>query len=410
MVKLKNGVRVIVRTDKRLPLTSICIAMLGGVRSEPADQAGITVLMSDLMTRGTHTRNSEEFAAEVEAMGASVSPFSGLNSLGLRIHGLSSDTPKLIDIATDALLHATFSQEEIDKQRAIQIATLKRMQERPMYHAQRQLAEAIFKGNPYARERLGTEATLKTITQQMLRTQRDRLLRADQLAICFAGNITQAEAVKLAKQYLAKLPKATEPLPTPTPAKPDLPARIVEYLPRQQAIVLAGYPGVKIDDPRADALSILEQSMSGLASTLGESVRGERALAYYVGAYAQPGIEPGIYVIYAGTQAQNTDEVTELFTQEAERVRTTGLPEREIERATRQLIAAHDMSLQDSMSVAMTSALNELYGLGFDFENSLPTRLHNVTRQQLAEAAALLAPDKRVLSIVLPENAPMTQP
>ncbi len=402
LTTLSNGVRVITRTDTRLPLTSACIALAGGLRSEPANKQGMTALLADLLTRGTPTHDAESFATKVETLGASLSPFSGLNSLGMRIHGLDRDMPQLLTLAADALKNATFPPEEIVKQREIQLAHLRRQQEQPMYHAQRQLEEAIYAGHPYARERLGTEASLHTIDTDDLIAYRNALLNPTELVIALAGNITPLEATKLAAACFETLsPREATPSPTPT-ANPELPGVVTKHMPREQAIVIAGFPGVAVTDPRADALAILEQSMSGLASTLGESVRGEHALAYFVGAYSRSGIDPGLYAIYAGTQAAHAQQVADLFAVECERVRTEGLSTQEIERATRQLIAAHEMSQQNSSSVAMKAALNELYGLGHDYDDSLARRLNAVTQEELMAAAALLAPETRTLSFVLP--------
>ena len=52
----------------------------------------------------------------------------------------------------------------------------------------------------------------------------------------------------------------------------------------------------------------------------------------------------------------------------------------------------------------MDCALNELYGLGYDFSFSTPDRMNAVTEQDIREAAAsLISPGSEAVSIVLPE-------
>jgi len=48
-------------------------------------------------------------------------------------------------------------------------------------------------------------------------------------------------------------------------------------------------------------MTLLQYVMNGLSSDLGIAVRENRGLAYFVGAYQQIGLEPGAFVVYAGT-------------------------------------------------------------------------------------------------------------
>ena len=55
--KLKsNGLRVVVREDRSLPLVSFTVAALGGTRWEPAELGGAGNLLGDMLDRGTATR------------------------------------------------------------------------------------------------------------------------------------------------------------------------------------------------------------------------------------------------------------------------------------------------------------------------------------------------------------------
>ncbi len=167
--------------------------------------------------------------------------------------------------------------------------------------------------------------------------------------------------------------------------------------------MLAGYPGVRLDDPRAEALNVLDTALSGLASDLGMAVREQRGLAYFVGSYHFAGLAPGFFVLYAGTREDAGDEVLSLMEAEARRVAEQGLREDELNRAREQRIAAHQMSLQNNAQLAQTCALNELYGLGYDYVFGTEARLRALTAEQVRDAAAsVLRADRRAVSVVLP--------
>lgn len=116
-------------------------------------------------------------------------------------------------------------------------------------------------------------------------------------------------------------------------------------------------------------------------------------------------MDPGIFVIYAGTHADKADEVEQLILAEIERLRTQGLDSNEMARATSQLLADVDMRRQDNDALAVNAALNELYGLGADYASGTAARLAAVTPELLRAAAGAVLDTNRVcVSRVLPQS------
>jgi zinc protease len=145
--------------------------------------------------------------------------------------------------------------------------------------------------------------------------------------------------------------------------------------------------------------------MSGLSSDLAMTVREDRGLAYTVGAYQQAGLDPGMFVFYAGTRDDAAGEVEKLMAAQVARLGREGLRAEELERARRQVIADRDMDMQDNGSLAMTCALDELYGLGYAHALSARERFGAITAQNVRAVAGALFPTNRMaVSVVLPER------
>jgi len=90
---------------------------------------------------------------------------------------------------------------------------------------------------------------------------------------------------------------------------------------------------------------------------------------------------------------------------EVRRVTTEGLRAEEFQRARAQLIADHQQNLQLNGETAFECALNELYGLGYDYSFGLSQRLQALTPEDVRRAAAeLLTPEKMVSIVVTPET------
>ncbi len=408
---LDNGTLLLVRENHRLPFVHIAVALKGGLRAETGAQHGITVLMAQLLTRGTATRSREETAMAVESLGATLDPYAGLNAFGLTAQALSGDAETLVGVLADCLLHPLFEESEIARQRELQLAAIHRQQERPMFVAQQQLRDMIFPGHPYRHIPEGSPESVVTITRDDLIAHHRRLVTAGNLTVSIFGNITADAAARLANAVFSAIPDGPEPLIAIHTEPPALPARATRELPREQAILLAGFPAVALDDPRYDALNVLQTAMSGLASELALEVRDRRGLAYFTGAQFQAGLDPGLFALYAGTRRDAVEEVEALFHAELRRLTEFGLRDDELGRAQAQLIAGHEMRLQDQLSIALECALHERYGLGGERVFMQPDRISRVTAEDIRTAAAEILDVRRMaVSIILPAGKDATPP
>lgn len=403
MHTLQSGLKVIVKEDRRLPFVYMCAAIKGGLLSENNNDNGISRLISDLLMRGTHSRAREEIALSVESCGGRIFPFSGNNSFGLRAQCMKPDAELFMDIVSDCLLAPAFFPEEVEKQRTIQLSAIGREEEQPFAVARDAMRKLVFGEHPYGLNALGTKESVKALTRDQLIAHHKSGITAENIVLCIIGDIEQAAALKMADKYFSKIKPSKTEEKLPPPAKPELPAHKVVEMPKEQAIIIAAFPGVDALDPMNDALSILDNALSGLSSEIGTEVREKRGLAYFVGAFNMVGMHPGTFALYAGTKPDKVNEVEQLFLAEIKRLSTSGLNDEEFERARDQIITGHEMSLQDSLGLAMKISLDELSGLGFNYHQSTVERIQKITKEDVKNAAVrILDAKKMAVSIVIP--------
>jgi len=404
---LSNGIPLIVREDRRLPFVFISIAMRGGLLSETDDNNGITQLTADLLTRGTSLRTAEQLAEDIESRGASLSGFAGRNSFGMNASGLSEDQEVLMATLAECLQQSTFPEEELQKQKIHQLASMRQQQEQPMYLAQENLRQQLFPNHPYRLNTLGTETSIAAINRDNITDFFRQHTGSDNMVISIFGDISHDDARSLAEKYIGKISGKSSQVTAWTPATPELPALIETNGPFEQAILLMGYPGIDIKDPRSEALNILQKALSGLSSDLAIEVREKRGLVYFIGALSMSGIEPGLFAFYAGTTSDKIDEVQVLIAEQIKRISESGLRPDEFERARAQLIASHDMSLQNTGDIAQLCALNELYGMGYLHAFELSGRLQALTPEDIQKAAAsLFNSNSLAVSRIIPAVTP----
>ncbi|MGD9613271.1 MAG: M16 family metallopeptidase [Kiritimatiellia bacterium] len=402
-----NGLRLIVREDPRLPMAYVAAVLGGGLLAEPEGQAGVSQLASDLLTRGTSRHAAAELAELLESRAVSLASFSGRNSYGLSASGLSEDLPLLLDTVAECLLDSQFPEDELDKQRALQLAAIRRALELPMTHAQQMVRDVLFPGHPYRFSTLGDPAAVAALSRDDLRDHHRKLLGASNLVLAVFGDVrTEAVAAAVAQAFAALPAIAAPPWPALPPAPPR-PARAEKRLPVKQTVLVRAWPGIAVDDPREDAVAVLMDALSGLSSDLFIEVRDKRGLAYYAGATRFSGPVGGLFQIYAGTTAEGRAEVETQIQAQVDRLRADGLRPEEFARAVEQLLAEQARARQHNAGLAQQCAIDELLGLGYRHSLDAAERLKRLSPEAVRAAAeSIFSAPGDAVAVVWPDETP----
>ena len=167
-----------------------------------------------------------------------------------------------------------------------------------------------------------------------------------------------------------------------------------------------GYRGTTLKDRDRYALELLQEACSDLGSRLFLRVREKLGLAYYVGAQNFVGLAPGYFAFYAGTVPEKAETVEGELLAEAELLRRDGLTPEELSRAKAKVIGQRKIARQDLGGLAMTTALDELYGLGYAYAETEDALYETVSLEQVKAAAQkYLIPDALVIATVRPAAA-----
>ncbi len=148
----------------------------------------------------------------------------------------------------------------------------------------------------------------------------------------------------------------------------------------EQVHVLIGLPGYTMMDERRESLSILNNVLGGsMSSRLFQKIREERGLAYSVFTYPSAYSGAGMFCAYAGTGADNAQQVTELMLEELEQVKKNGITKEEFEQSKQMLRGNYILSLESTSSKMNALGKNLLLGGRVLTEEDVLGRLAKVT-------------------------------
>jgi len=318
---------------------------------------------------------------------------------------LSDDLPDFLALMEEIISEASFPEDEIERQRALQLADLRAQRERPFAIADDLMRQALYGTHPYRWTSSGHESAVAQFQKNHAADYLSHHRKTGNMAISIFGDVSLPEALALAATVFHRIPAGPQVTHAHTMPSRDEPERIEHKGPHAQTIYLLGFPGFDLRDPDLTAMQIIQSAMSGLSSELGMEVREKRGLVYFVGALQRAGLDPGLFAFYAGTKAEALEELEPLIYQEIERLLSSGLTTEELQRAQEQLVGSLYETLQDNTGLAQMAALNELYGLGFDHAFLAEARIRAVTSDDIRRIAnRFLQHDKRVTAIVRPQE------
>ncbi len=405
--ELPGGLRLLVRRDTRLPLVSSVAVFRGGVLDETPAQNGLTALLASTIIKGTTTRSAEDISEAIESVGGDISSTSGLNSFAVSINTMSEDWRLGLDILADVVTNPSFPDEAVEREKAVQIASIKAENEQPTRVASNLLRASLYGGHPYAMPRIGTAETVAKLTAADLRDFHKRLATSGNCVIAVFGDV-EPDAVRdaIAKLFAA-LPGGAANL-APIPPVPPLEANLdaTNTLDKSQAVLMVGFLGPKVDDPDRLPLEVINEASSDLGSRFFVKIRDEMGLAYFVGSSMTPGLARGLFGFYVGTDPAKVAPVRDALLAEIASLAANGLDESEFRRAKAKLIGQQKIRLQSNDDFAYITALDELYGLGYDDYRRQMEKLDSLTLEEVnATARRTFAEQRHVVALVTPDVA-----
>jgi zinc protease len=401
---LPNGLRLLVKENHRLPFVEFRAVFQGGLLAESTANNGITQLLAKMLLKGTKKRSAEDIAREIESVGGSIDSYGGNNSFGVNAEVLSSDFGTGMDLLADVLLNPVFPTTALTREQQVQIAGIRSQKDELLKSASKAMRRTLFGDTGYGLDALGTEESVQAIKTTDLKSFHEKLTSPQNCVLAIYGDVDTTQVRAAVDMAFAAWKSASPPSALNLqPSTLNQLKRVTETRDKKQAVLVIGFPGTTLRAEDRHALELLQEACSDLGSRLFLRVREKLGLAYYVGAQNFVGLAPGYFAFYAGTEPEKADQVEKELLREADLLRAEGLTAEELRRAKAKVIGQKKISRQDLGSFAMTTALDELYGLGYGYTDAEDAKLEAVTLEQVkAVAQKYLKSDAAVIAVVKP--------
>lgn len=392
-ITLENGMTLLTKVDDSTPLITILAVWRGGVLHDTQEKNGISNFMVKMLLKGTEVLSADDISKTIDNMGIETSAGGGNNNFHMRFNLVSSDFDQALTLFADIIKNPTFPPEEIERMRDRLLAEIARQEGNWRFEAASFFKQTFFTRHPYRWVPGGREESLKNITRQDLIDFYRKLCRPDNMVLAILGDIERLKIEEKVAKFFSDY-RATTPLSLSTnEQEPELleNRRATKYTDRNIAVIYMGYPGMNVENLEDRyPMEMLDAILSGIGypggSWLHQRLRGNE-LVYVVHAINWMGLDPGYFGIYAATTPEKVDQTLELILEEIERIKVEDIPDDEFERAKGICIAMEKLNHQSNYHQALRSALDELYGLGYDFYKEHERRIEAVTEEDVKRVA-----------------------
>jgi zinc protease len=310
--RLANGLTVLHANVPGRALIAAHLVVPGGGWTEPAEQGGVTVLMSRAMPEGTLQHDANEFIEQSERLGAEIHAEATWEALTAGMEVPRSHFGEALKLLAEMIFEPAFPEEEVERLRDERMNDLLQAWSDPRRRAERVFPETIFgPTSPYRRPLAGVQTTVRNLDRAAVQARHAALLDPGSATLVVAGDLGGQRLDELAEQHLGQR-SAGAANATSNAAGEQRPvggARVVlvDKPGAPQSEIRIGHVGVARRNPDFHAISVLNAILGGtFNSRLNQVLREEKGYTYGIGSSFDMRRQAGPFVVRTAVETQVT--------------------------------------------------------------------------------------------------------
>lgn len=388
---LKNGLRVIVLENHKLPTFSMQMVILSGGLSDPAGQPGLAQGTASMLREGTQTRTSKQLAEQIDALGASLSAAASLSSLTSTVSasGLTENMDGVMELFADVILHPNFPADELAKLKTRSINQMRMARSQPSFLAMEMFSKALYGDHPAARIFPSIEA-IQSLTPEMLAEFHKTYYRPNNAIFAIVGDVKPDEIFAQLEKAFATWTPGQAP-PTAIPEAKELGSAKIHLIDRAGSVqtnLLLGELTIQRTDPDYYALVVMNRIIGGGPSgRLFMNLREDKGYTY--GAYSSFSAFKYRGAFQANTEVRTnvTGGAMKELMYEINRIRDEKTPAPEFENAKRALVGGFALQLESPQMVLQNIITQKLYQLPGNYWDTYPQKISAVSADDVQRVA-----------------------
>lgn len=401
--KLDNGLQVVLVENHKLPRVSYQLFVDVPPIME-GKYAGASGMLGNMLRRATSTKSKEEIDEAIDFIGATLST----GGSGAYAATISKYKEQLMEMMAEVVLDARFPEEEFAKVKSEAEANLQSALNNPGAIAGRVQSVVTYgKDHPYGE--LTTPATLANITVDVVKNYYDTYFVPNRSYLVMVGDLTRAEAEKLAKDAFSSWEK--KEVKVEEFAMPKRPAGVtVNFVPRTGAVqsnIIISHPADVQPGTKKDLRAgILNRILgTGFNGRLNQNLREDKAFTYGAGSSINSSEVIGSFSASSDVRNEVTDSAVAEFMYELVKISKEPVTADELNRSKSQIAGSFGRALESPQRIA-SYALNTIrYGLDRDYYPTYLKKVESTSANDLLEVGREIITPNNTNIIVVGDKA-----
>jgi predicted Zn-dependent peptidase len=373
-----------------LPLVSFRAIVNAGAVADSLGQEGLASLTAALLRKGTKTRSADQFSTQLDFLGGQFNANVAPDYAAVSAQFMKKDVGTGLDLLADALLNATFPQEEVVKLIQQRVDGIKADKDQALAVLPRYFNAYLYGRHPYGRPKDGDEKSLPSITRDAIIKFYRAAYTPGNTILAVVGDFDRSEMERMLTQRFGPW-SAQAASATAVPAAADIQGKrllLVDKPDATQTYYSIGNMGVARTNPDRVAIWVVNTVFGGrFASMLNTELRIQSGLTYGADSYFDERKSRGPFVISSYTRTATTEKAMDLTLEVLRRLHEKGITQEDLDLAKSYIKGQFPPTIETSAQLASQLAQLEFYGLDEREINDLYPKIDAMT---LADAQRVI--------------------
>lgn len=395
--KLDNGLKVLVKQDKRAPIAVVQLWYKVGSSYEHDGLTGVSHVVEHMMFKGTQKHPTGEFSRIIAENGAQDNAFTGQDYTAYYQIIAADRVEVAFELESDRVRNLTLPPAEFKKElEVVKEERRWRTEDKPTALTREQFEAVAFLNSPYKNPVIGWMTDLDAMKVEDLRAWYERWYAPNNATLVVVGDVDPDKIYELAKQYYGPL----KPTPDMQPPKPQIEVpqigvrNVTVKAPAELPYIMMGYKTPALINAKEKwepyALEVLASILDGGNSSrfARELVRGKEIAAEASAWYSGYGRMSDMFTL-VGTPAkgEKLETLKAALLEQVEKVKSEPVSPAELERVKAGVIAGEIYERDSQQNQANLLGSLETVGLGYQVADEYVDKILAVTPEQIQSVA-----------------------
>jgi zinc protease len=311
---------------------------------------------------------------------------------------------RLMDLASDILLHPSFPDDELARYKQRTRASLAQQRANPAFLAAEVFSRAVYGPHPAARIS-PTLASLDRVTRDDLLAFHRAHYLPDRAVLAIAGDVSMFQARIVVESKLGGWTKPPVSVTTAIPEPDPVNESKIYFIARPSSVqtnLLVGSQAIERTNADYDVLAVMNKIVGGgPMGRLFLHLREEKGYTYGASSALDARQHRGDWAASTNVRTDVTEPALRDLLEEVRQIREIPVSDQELADAKRSMVASFALSLESPAQLLSLYLTQWRYKLPADYWDRYAERIMAVTKEQVqAVARRYLAPDRLQIVVV----------